>query len=251
MYKRCAVILCIMLCICMTVSAYAAPLSYKSTYVMAGFGNGLGGALTTGSDYGMLGGVIAGEIPLVQAGVRGYFNTSLNRYVVTYEFELAETPVSGRTLVCYIPLQAPITQYGSVAVSYTSVPGSLYGTVSAQTITQPVGMLKMFPFSTDSNETTELAEYVVPAFGDMYALPIVAPAASKTISVVFTIQDPHAEYAVPDLDFDDWLDYPFGLVLNSPINSMLAEFSSLPLVAPLIYLGVAAMLFILILTFLR
>lgn len=235
-----------MVAMLMVPTAFAADVDYKSSYVVAGFPSGLGTIPRTGSEFGVFGGLIMGDVSpsdVTSAGVSGAYDETTGDYVVTYEVILAEAPNVSDTgrIYFYVAIDAPI----GVTV-YSRAPGMTTSWTQKDTRS-----MRYF-----DNRTPvlgfDLSYY--PADTDCYAIPIDRQyVIGDTLRFELRISDPLAVTQIPGSGkFIDTILYPFNVLTeNFFVVNFVASIWRMPLVAPFFTLALSALALGLIVKFMR
>ena len=260
MYKRFAAIVAVLMvcmsCVCMTALADDYGI-YKSSYVMAGYGSGVGSMAGTGETYGFYGGLIPGSGDIKGCTVRGSYNDDTGKYVIVYQVELVEPVTKFSQPICYIP----VTYSMDVSVSYTVMAVGTGGTITAQMTREKLasydGLVTIYGLNyifAESDVVPGSVSYVADVSGGL-ALPIMSTSSTATkFSIAVTIQDPEAVIEYPHSpDKGETMLFPFHFIIQD-VPIMLTYMSyiiSSPIVATLISIAAAALLLSIIVGFMR
>lgn len=246
MKRRIAVIaLSLMMAVMVMVpTAFAADVEYKSSYVLAGFPSGAGSATRTGSDYGVFGGLILGDVSpsnIVYMGVSGEYDSDTGDYIVTYQIDFAERPTTTNNMF-YVALSAPV----GVTV-YSRAPGA-----SSNWWQHDSSSLYYFN-SIKPVMAFDLSSYY-PAETNCYAVGINSTCLiGLTARFQVRISDP---LAVAQLEgsgnFLDTILYPFTVVSeHSVVVNFITSIWTTPLVSPFFTLALSALALGMIIKFMR
>lgn len=228
-------------------TAFAADVNYKSSYVLAGFPSGAGTPTHTGSDYGVYGGLLLGNVnpsDIAYLGVSGEYDSATGDYIVTYHVELTELPpvVSYDNALFYVALDTPVGVTVYSRARYLTTNWWQHDTSSLYYFT---GKKPVMAF--------DLSQYY-PADTNCYAVPITKECfMGKTAQLQIRISDPLAVTQLKGTGkFIDTILYPFTTVSeNIFVVNFVASIWRTPLIAPFFTLALSALAIGLIVKFMR
>lgn len=253
-----AVLMVCMSCLCMTAfAADDAYAIYKSSYVIAGYGSGVGSMAGTGETYGFYGGLIPGSGDIVGCTVRGNYNSGAGKYNVIYQIELAEPVTAYYEPICFIP----ITYDRNVSVTY-SIQGYGVGILGPMTLKREnlatyngqVTVCGLNYIVSESDVIPGSVSYVA-TVDDGLALPIVSTSSSATVyTVAVMIDNPEAVLEYPyDVSDSEVMLFPLQFILTD-VPVMLTYMSSIiasPIVSMMVTIAAAALLLSIIVHLMR
>lgn len=249
------VLFTVVMVLTMVTSLAAAPVIYSSSYVIAGYGAGVGSMPSVGQTYGFYGGIIPSSLGLKGCSVTGRYNEGLGRFVVTYTLEL-ENPSTEGGLICRIPF----TNNPDVDVKVSVVPlhGSSYNvSVDSRYLTTYNSDILMYGLNytsdvPDVDAIPGASTYVADARG-LSALSIHAVFGGKTVyNIIVTIEDSNAVIKYPyQVDSDSVMLFPFEfLYVETPvILSLVTTILGAPYMTYIVSIAVSVLLISIVLKF--
>lgn len=227
-------------------TAFAADVDYKSSYAVAGFPSGVGTVTCTGSEYGVYGGLIMGNVSpsdISYLGVSGEYDSSTGDYIVTYHVELTAAPsYSVNDTLFYVAMDAPVGVTVYTRARYIT---SSWWQHDASSLYQFTGKKPVMAF--------DLSQYY-PADTECCAVPITRSCfTGNTAQLQIRISDPLAVSQLKGSGkFLDTILYPFTVISErSFVVSFVASVFTRPLVAPFFALALSGLAIGLIVKFMR
>lgn len=226
--------------------AYFGP-EFHGSYVIAGYGSGIGADETLGSEYGMYGGLISTFLPISSCSVSGSYDYETEvytiKYLVIFEDSYYDLTAAGKPL-----LYVPASGIGAASVSYSTslIGGSSYVTYNSSNRVQLNGVYDVTGFSSD---TVPTENYTVNGSGE-YALVITVPSGSvvsSMMTITVRIESPtDSSLDIPDT-YVEYLTYPLDWLLDHiPFLDTMVTLASAPGVAELLTVSMSLMLMFMI-----
>lgn len=227
-------------------TAFAEEIDYKSSYVLAGFPSGAGTPTHTGSDYGVYGGLILGDVNpsnIEYLGVSGKYDSSTGDYIVTYQVTLTERPTT-ENAVMYVAVARPVGVTLYTRAKYLTLNWMQRDSDSLYYFT---GKKPTMAFDLTSYYPAETNCYAVPIYKAHFG------GDGKTALLDIRISDPLAVAQLKGTgNFIDTILYPFNVVTeNLFVVNFVASIWQTPLIAPFFTLAVSALAIGLIVKFMR
>jgi len=227
-------------------TALADEVNYKSSYVLADFPSGAGTPTHTGSDYGVYGGLILGDVNpsnIEYLGVSGKYDSATGDYIVTYQVTLTERPMT-ESAVMYVAVARPVgvtlyTRPKYLTLNWTQCDSSSLYYFTGKKPTMAFDLSSYYPADTDC--------YAVPIYKAHFG------GDGKTALLDIRISDPLAVAQLKGTGkFIDTILYPFTTVTeNIFVVNFVASIWRTPLIAPFFTLALSALALGLIVKFMR
>lgn len=242
------VLLSLMMIMMFMIPAAFADTVYKSSYAVAGFPSGVGTSVSTGSDYGVYGGLILGEVSIddiSQVSVSGSYDSSTGDYIVTYHVELVDAlPITFDVTkpLFFVSIDTPtgVSLYMRSCYKttrWTACDGDILYWFSNRRL--------VLPFESSSTYAADTGCYAIPITGYSFL--------GNAADFQIRISDPMAVVQLEGSErFLDTILYPFTLIAdNSVVITFISSIWRAPLVTPFFTLALSGLAIGLIVKFMR